>query len=79
MISCHRIQDRCHQQNLPSGLKKDARPGVVALALIPTLGRLRQEDHEFKVNLGYMVRPCLKKRKKRKEKKEQVVPRSYEL
>jgi hypothetical protein len=33
-------------------------------ALIPELGRLRQEDHEFKVSLGYITRPCLKKVKK---------------
>jgi hypothetical protein len=26
-----------------------------------------QEDHEFKVSLGYTVRPCLKKKKKRKK------------
>jgi hypothetical protein len=28
-----------------------------------------QEDHEFKVSLGYTVRPCLKKKKKKKERK----------
>jgi hypothetical protein len=27
---------------------------------IPALWRLRQEYHEFKANLGYIVRPCLK-------------------
>jgi hypothetical protein len=30
---------------------------------IPALGRLRQEDHEFEVNLGYVAGPCLKKTK----------------
>jgi hypothetical protein len=27
-------------------------------------GRLRQKDHEFEVNPGYIGRPCLKKKKK---------------
>jgi hypothetical protein len=30
------------------------------MPVIPALGRMRQEDHKFKVNLGYLVRPCLK-------------------
>jgi hypothetical protein len=29
-------------------------------AVIPALGRLRKEDVEFKVSLGYLGRPCLK-------------------
>jgi hypothetical protein len=32
--------------------------------IIPALWRLRQENHEFKVSLSYIVRPYLKKRKK---------------
>jgi hypothetical protein len=28
--------------------------------VIPTLGRLRQENHKFQVSLDYIVRPCLK-------------------
>jgi hypothetical protein len=31
--------------------------------VIPTLGRLRQEDHKFETGLGYIARPCLKKPK----------------
>jgi hypothetical protein len=31
--------------------------------VIPGLGRLKQEDHKFKVSLDYKVRPCLKKEK----------------
>jgi hypothetical protein len=29
--------------------------------VIPALRKLRQEDFKFKVTLGYIVRPCLKK------------------
>jgi hypothetical protein len=29
--------------------------------IIPELGRRRQENHEFKASLDYMVSPCLKK------------------
>jgi hypothetical protein len=31
--------------------------------VIPALGKLRQEDGEFKVSLGYIVRRYLKKKK----------------
>jgi hypothetical protein len=31
---------------------------------------LRQEDHEFEGNLGYIARPCLKKKKKKKKMSE---------
>jgi hypothetical protein len=29
------------------------------------LGRVMPDDHEFKANLGYMVKPCLKIKKKK--------------
>jgi hypothetical protein len=32
------------------------------MSITPALERLRQDDQEFKVNLGYIARPCLKKR-----------------
>jgi hypothetical protein len=34
---------------------------VVACAVIPPLGKLRQEDHEFKGSLSYIKRLCLKR------------------
>jgi hypothetical protein len=29
------------------------------VTILPALGKVRQEDHEFKASLGYTERPCL--------------------
>jgi hypothetical protein len=34
--------------------------------MIPAFGRLRREDLRFKVNLDYIVRSCLREKKKSK-------------
>jgi hypothetical protein len=36
------------------------------MPVISALQRLGKEDHKFKESLGYIVRPCLKKKKNRK-------------
>jgi hypothetical protein len=36
---------------------------VVVLTLIPALGRLGQEDHEFKASIDYIAKPYPKKKK----------------
>jgi hypothetical protein len=40
------------------------RAGQVARARNPSTWLLRQEDYEFEVKLGYLVRPCLNKQTK---------------
>jgi hypothetical protein len=37
-------------------------------SIIPALERLRQENCEFKACLAFLVRACLKKKKKKKSK-----------
>jgi hypothetical protein len=32
------------------------------MPIIAAFRRLRQEGHKFKVSLGYIVRPCLKRK-----------------
>jgi hypothetical protein len=38
--------------------------------VIPALGRLRQEDSNLEVNLGYRTTPCLKEQQQQKKKTE---------
>jgi hypothetical protein len=46
-------------------LLKSQISGVVLLPVILAVGRLRQEDCEFKISKDYIARPCLKRRKKK--------------
>jgi hypothetical protein len=54
----------------PRNLQKDwiLRPGMGYMPVIPALRNWRQEDHKFETSLGYIVRPCLKKKKKKSTK-----------
>jgi hypothetical protein len=38
-------------------------PGMAVHSCNPNTWKMRQEDHEYKNNLGYIARPCLKKKK----------------
>jgi hypothetical protein len=37
------------------------------MPVIPTLGKLRQEEHKFKASLDHIVRPCVKKKERKKD------------
>jgi hypothetical protein len=39
------------------------------MSIIPALRRLRQENHEFKVSLDYIVRPCPPPTKKKRNQR----------
>jgi hypothetical protein len=47
-------------------LLKSKMVGVVVHACNPSTGRWRKKDGEFQATMGYVVRPCLKKKKKKK-------------
>jgi hypothetical protein len=38
------------------------------MSVIPALGKLRQENCKFEASLGFIVRACLKKQNKAKQK-----------
>jgi hypothetical protein len=41
------------------------------MPIIAEFGRLRHKDQDFKANLGYLVRPCQKKKKERTRRRNQ--------
>jgi hypothetical protein len=42
------------------------------MPVILALGRVRQENQEFKASLGCMARPCLKEKKERRKEEREV-------
>jgi hypothetical protein len=50
---------------------------MVVCACNPALGRQRQEDSEFEADVGYIVRPCLKKNPKKQKTQHQQREISY--
>jgi hypothetical protein len=50
------------------------------MPIISALGRQNQENHEFKVCLGCIARPCLRERERKKEKeREREREREFQL
>jgi hypothetical protein len=41
------------------------------MPVIPALCRPRQEDHEYQASLIYIARPCVKKPKRKQDKKKE--------
>jgi hypothetical protein len=41
--------------------------GRVYIPVIPALRKLSQEDFKFKASLGYLLKPCLKKKQNKKK------------
>jgi hypothetical protein len=48
--------------------KEYRKPGMVCMPAIPALKRLMQEDCEFEASLDFIVRTCLKEKKKKPHK-----------
>jgi hypothetical protein len=46
--------------------KGHSKPGMMGTSIIPTLWRLRQEGSKLEASLDYTVKPCLKKKKRKK-------------
>jgi hypothetical protein len=44
--------------------------GMVFYSIIPALQRQRLEECKFSISLGYIAKPCLKKRNTKQKKKE---------
>jgi hypothetical protein len=60
------LERECLKQNRTNKQKKKTlviRQAWWCTPVIPALGRLRQEGHEFEVSQGYVVRPRLNKQK----------------
>lgn len=45
----------------PISLPANSKQGIMMHTCDPALGKLRQEDYEFKPSLGNIIRPYLKK------------------